>query len=83
MEMLRCERQLARWCPEMARVSLDRLLPGKLRARAAEDEIDWRMIREADGASCSRRRLRPALRGDRPAGDPGSRSRGIRAPRAC
>jgi serine/threonine protein kinase len=49
-EMLACERQLARRFPELRRVSLDRLLLDKLRARAAADEIDWQVVREADGA---------------------------------
>ncbi len=49
-EMLACERQLARRFPELLRISLDRLLLEKLRAKAAEDEIDWQVVREADGA---------------------------------
>jgi serine/threonine protein kinase len=49
-EMLACERQLARRFPELVRISLDRLLLEKLRAKATEDEVDWQVVREADGA---------------------------------
>ena len=49
-QMLACERELALRFPELERLSLDRLLLERLRSRAAEDEVDWRVIREADGA---------------------------------
>jgi predicted Ser/Thr protein kinase len=49
-EMLGCERQLTRRFPELVRVSFDRLLLEQLRARAAEDEVDWQVVCEADGA---------------------------------
>jgi serine/threonine protein kinase len=49
-QMLACERELAAKFPALERASLDRLLLEHLRARAAEDEVDWRVVREADGA---------------------------------
>ena len=49
-QMLECEGQLIGRFPELERVSLDRLLLETLRAKAAEDGIDWQVIREADGA---------------------------------
>jgi serine/threonine protein kinase len=49
-QMLACERELIGKFPRLERVSLDRLLLEKLRSRAAEDEVDWRVVREADGA---------------------------------
>lgn len=49
-QMLACERELVGKFPELERVSLDRRLLEKLKARVTEDEVDWRVIREADGA---------------------------------
>ena len=36
--------------PELERVSFDQLLLKHLRAKAAELEVDWQVVREADGA---------------------------------
>ena len=47
--MLACERQLHERFPAMERLSFDRLLIDRLKAKAAEDEVDWRVVCEADG----------------------------------
>jgi hypothetical protein len=49
-EMIACERALLRRYPELVRVSFDQLLLKHLRAKAAELEVDWQVVREADAA---------------------------------
>ena len=49
-QMIACERALLRRFPALARVSFDHLLLKHLRAKAAELEVDWQVVLEADGA---------------------------------
>ena len=48
--MVNCEKELLRKFPTLERLSVDRLLLDGLRARAAEDEVDWRVVLQADAA---------------------------------
>ena len=45
-----CEQELLKKLPGLERLSVDRLLLDGLRARAAEDEVDWRVVLQADAA---------------------------------
>jgi serine/threonine protein kinase len=49
-QMLACERELLRRFPRLSRVSLDEVLLRRLRAKAEEHDIEWRVILEADAA---------------------------------
>jgi hypothetical protein len=51
--MLACERQLLDRFPALERASFDRLLLDRLKARAAEDEVDWQVVLQADTATAS------------------------------
>ena len=66
--------ELLRRFPELVRVSFDHLLLKHLRAKAAELEVDWQVVREADGAPPGTRGPREPARPGR-AGDPGRRGR--------
>ena len=50
-QMVKCEKELLRKFPELERLSVDRLLLERLKAKAAEDEVEWRVVCDADGAS--------------------------------
>ncbi|MFO0954692.1 MAG: BREX system serine/threonine kinase PglW [Isosphaeraceae bacterium] len=52
-QMLACERQILDRFPTLERVSFDRLLIDRLKARAAEDEVDWQVVLKADAKDAS------------------------------